>query len=159
MANASIINNVRLIKDSDWKTWFAKVCTGASALQIWDIINPDYKLYTHQIRIPRTYTDVIRSPQTYAWKQAMDDQPRKTSMGLIERPTNNDINILTGKSVFDVKTDHGNIITKYRARWVICGNRKSRVLTMSIPTLQWLPIRQSSCIKHYCHEEAILRAN
>lgn len=42
MANASIINNVRLTKNSDWKTRFAKVCTEASALQIWDTINRDY---------------------------------------------------------------------------------------------------------------------
>lgn len=41
MANANIVNNIRLNKDSDWKAWFTKACTEASALRIWDIINPD----------------------------------------------------------------------------------------------------------------------
>lgn len=88
------------------------------------------KLYAHQIRIPRTYTQAIKSPQAYAWKEAMDDQIQKLTTSerpvweLIERPTNKDINILPGKWVFDIKTDHNNIITKYRARWVICGNRQ-----------------------------------
>lgn len=77
------------------------------------------KLYAHQIRIPRTYTHAIKSPQAYAWKEAMDDQIQKLTTSerpvweLIERPTNKDINILPGKWVFDIKTDHNNIITKY----------------------------------------------
>lgn len=41
MANANIVNNIRLNKDSDWKACFTKACTEASALRIWDIINPD----------------------------------------------------------------------------------------------------------------------
>ena len=32
--------------------------------------------------------------------------------------------VLPGKWVFDVNTDAENLIIKYRARWVICGNRQ-----------------------------------
>ena len=39
-ATSSIVNNVRLTKDSDWKAWFTKARTEATTLHIWDILNP-----------------------------------------------------------------------------------------------------------------------
>ena len=78
--------------------------------------------------IPLTYTEAIGSPEAQEWRIAMDDQLSK----LRDRDTYDEIavnkeskqRVLPAKWVFDIKKDTDNIITAYRARLVVCGNRQ-----------------------------------
>ena len=109
-----------------------------SAHHINEIINKiqsAHKIYTRQIvgtvliattediRIPRTFSEAMQSPQRKHWKQAMDDEiaslHKNGTWKLIKRRLAS--NVVKCRWVYSVKTDaFGNII-RYKARLVAKG--------------------------------------
>ena len=87
------------------------------------------RIPAYKVKIPKTYQEAMETEQSKMWKTAMDDQITKLHLAKTWEevdPSSKSpyARVLPGKWVFDVKTDAENFIIKYRARWVICGNRQ-----------------------------------
>jgi hypothetical protein len=78
-----------------------------------------------EVRIPSNYRQARNSPQWEKWHHAclkqLDKIRSKNAYELVTPPTDN-VEILPGKWVFDLKSDAEGNILEYRARWVVCGN-------------------------------------
>jgi hypothetical protein len=78
-----------------------------------------------EVRIPHNYRQAKASPQWEEWHQACLNQISKikamNAYELVTAPPD-DVQILPGKWVFDIKPDAEGNILQYRARWVVCGN-------------------------------------
>jgi len=71
---------------------------------------------------------------------------------VVDRPSN--ARILPGKWVYDVKAESDGYVAEFRARWVVCGSRSVRDMTLMIPTHPWQLIELLSLSLYDC-ERAI----
>ena len=75
------------------------------------------------IRLPTTYKQAIESSEKEHWIQAMqaeiDELGKQNTWKLVQLPPKREA--LRGRWVYTVKTDSNNIITKYKARYVVQG--------------------------------------
>jgi Reverse transcriptase (RNA-dependent DNA polymerase) len=79
-----------------------------------------------EVRIPNNFKQAKSSPQWEKWHQAclkkLGKIRNKNAYELVIPPSDDDVKILPGKWVFDLKSDAEGNILEYRARWVVCGN-------------------------------------
>ncbi|KAI2967818.1 hypothetical protein CBS147482_10946 [Aspergillus niger] len=83
-------------------------------------------LKQHEVVVPNTYSEAMKSPLAPYWKDAMDTQIDKIqNMGtyeIVNRPPT--ARAIPGKWVYDLKVNTDGFVTQFRARWVVCGNRQ-----------------------------------
>ena len=84
------------------------------------------RLKHHEVVIPNTYREAMKSPLALYWKEAMDTQidkiNRMDTYRIVKPPSG--ARIIPGKWVYDLKLDDAGFVTQFRARWVVCGNRQ-----------------------------------
>lgn len=115
-------------EDMEWdKKGKALLAIESSALLAIGVVAISPGLKTWQIKIPRNREEALQSPERDLWQQAMDLQVDKLGLAKAYQHVNQPpagSTILPGKWVFDIKCDKEDVITEFRARWVICGNRQ-----------------------------------
>lgn len=69
----------------------------------------------HHIQIPNSYKEALNSPQADNWKEAIENQINKLKAKkmwtLVHQPQN--VRLLPGKWVYDLKTDAADFITTF----------------------------------------------
>lgn len=75
------------------------------------------------MNIPRTIEEALASEEAYKWKEAMHDEVsslrENNTWDIVKLPEH--CNVISGKWVFNLKSDNKNNITKYKARYVAHG--------------------------------------
>ncbi|TPX29969.1 DNA-directed DNA polymerase, partial [Synchytrium microbalum] len=82
--------------------------------------------HTNSIIVPHSYKAAIKSDEATSWINAMSEEVSalvaNDTWELVEAPRS--ARILPGKWVYTPKPDEYGIVTRYKARWVVQGNRQ-----------------------------------
>ncbi|CEL09510.1 hypothetical protein ASPCAL12645 [Aspergillus calidoustus] len=99
------------------------------ALAALDVVEPNEVLRASEVVIPQTYKQAMKSKHADRWWAAMkrqyDEITGMETYRKVSRPKHSEGHyVLPGKWVYALKLNKENRVQRFKARWVICGNRQ-----------------------------------